>query len=58
MVFFSGMPNEAAGPVADSYTSSIRDIRVRGLPGGSRTVNYFRMIGEVDAYNTGRLDQP
>ncbi len=46
----------AAGPVADSYTSGIREIRVRGLPGGSRTVNYFRLLGEVDAYNTGRLE--
>lgn len=46
----------AAGPVADSYNDSTRSIRVRGLPGGSRTVNYFRTLGEIDAFNTQRLE--
>jgi iron complex outermembrane recepter protein len=46
----------AAGPVADLYNNSIRDIRVRGLPGGQRTVNFFRYLGEVDSYNVERID--
>jgi len=46
----------AAGPVADGYNDGTRQIRVRGLPGGSRTVNYFRTLGEIDSYNTQRLE--
>lgn len=46
----------AAGPVADSYNDATRTFRIRGLPGASRTVNYFRYFGEVDVYNTGRVE--
>ena len=46
----------AAGPVADSYNDTTRTFRIRGLPGASRTVNYFRYFGEVDIYNTGRVE--
>lgn len=46
----------AAGPVADSYNDSTRTFRIRGLPGASRTVNYFRYIGEGDIYNTDRVE--
>jgi outer membrane receptor protein involved in Fe transport len=46
----------AAGPVADSYNDTTRTFRIRGLPGAARTVNYFRYFGEVDIYNTGRVE--
>lgn len=46
----------AAGPVNDGYNNSTRAVRIRGLPGGSRTVNYFRRLGEVDIFNADRLD--
>jgi outer membrane receptor protein involved in Fe transport len=46
----------AAGPVADSYNDATRTFRIRGLPGASRTVNYFKYLGEVDIYNTGRVE--
>lgn len=46
----------AAGPVNDGYNNSARAVRIRGLPGGSRTVNYFRRLGEIDTFNADRLD--
>lgn len=46
-----------AGPVASLYNDTpAREIRIRGLPGGSRTVNYFKRLGEVDTYNAQRLE--
>ena len=38
----------AAGPVADGYNDSTRGIRIRGLPGGGRSINFFGAPGEVD----------
>ena len=46
----------AAGPVADGYNDSIRSIRIRGLPGGGRSINFFGAPGEVDLYMTERLE--
>jgi len=31
----------SAGPVADGFNDSIRSIRVRGLPGAGRSINFF-----------------
>ncbi len=39
-----------AGPVGDGYNDSIRGIRIRGLPGGGRSINFFGAPGEVDMY--------
>ncbi len=44
-----------AGPVGDGF-QNVRDIRIRGLPGGSRTVNYFRTLDEVDTYKAGGME--
>ena len=46
----------AAGPVADGYNDSIRSIRIRGLPGGGRSINFFGAPGEVDLYMTDRVE--
>ena len=46
----------AAGPVADGYNDSIRSIRIRGLPGGARSINFFDAPGEVDTYMTDRVE--
>ena len=46
----------AAGPVSDGYNDSIRSIRIRGLPGGGRSINFFNAPGEVDLYMTERLE--
>ncbi len=46
----------SAGPVADGYNDTVRSIRVRGLPGGGRSINFFRAPGEVDLYMTDRLE--
>ena len=46
----------AAGPVADGYNDSIRSIRIRGLPGGARSINFFDAPGEVDIYMTDRVE--
>lgn len=46
----------AAGPVADGYNDSIRGIRIRGLPGGGRSINFFGAPGEVDLYMTDRIE--
>lgn len=46
----------AAGPVADSYNDSVRSIRIRGLPGGGRSINFFGAPGEVDLYMTDRIE--
>jgi len=46
----------AAGPVADGYNDGFRSIRIRGLPGGGRSINFFNAPGEVDLYMTERLE--
>ena len=46
----------AAGPVADGYNDGIRSIRIRGLPGGGRSINFFGAPGEVDLYMTESLE--
>ncbi|MBC7369049.1 MAG: hypothetical protein H7343_19940 [Undibacterium sp.] len=46
----------AAGPVGDSYNDSTRSIRIRGLPGGGRSINFFGAPGEVDLYMADRLE--
>ncbi len=46
----------SAGPVADGYNDTIRSIRIRGLPGGGRSINFFGAPGEVDLYMTERLE--
>ncbi len=46
----------AAGPVADGYNDSTRGIRIRGLPGGGRSINFFGAPGEVDLYMTESLE--
>ncbi len=46
----------AAGPVADGYNDSTRGIRIRGLPGGGRSINFFGAPGEVDLYLTESLE--
>jgi outer membrane receptor protein involved in Fe transport len=46
----------AAGPVADGYNGGIRSIRVRGLPGATRAVNFFSYPDEVDTYMVDRLE--
>jgi outer membrane receptor protein involved in Fe transport len=46
----------SAGPVSDGYNDTIRSIRVRGLPGGGRSINFFPAPGEVDLYMTERLE--
>lgn len=46
----------AAGPVGDTSNDSTRSIRVRGLPGGSRSVNFFNALGEVDVYLIDRVE--
>ena len=45
-----------AGPVGDGYNDSIRSIRIRGLPGGGRSINFFGAPGEVDMYMTESLE--
>ncbi len=35
----------AAGPVADGYNDGFRSIRIRGLPGGGRSINFFNAPG-------------
>jgi outer membrane receptor for ferric coprogen and ferric-rhodotorulic acid len=35
----------AAGPVGDGYNDSTRSIRIRGLPGGGRSLNFFSAPG-------------
>ena len=46
----------AAGPVGDGYSDGIRNIRIRGLPGGGRSINFFGAPGEVDMYMTEGLE--
>lgn len=46
----------SAGPVADGYNDTVRSIRIRGLPGGSRSINFFGAPGEVDLYMTDRVE--
>jgi iron complex outermembrane receptor protein len=46
----------SAGPVGDGYNDSIRSIRVRGLPGAGRSINFFGAPGEVDTYIVDRID--
>jgi outer membrane receptor protein involved in Fe transport len=46
----------AAGPVADGYNDGIRSIRVRGLPGAGRSLNFFGAPGEIDAYMMDRIE--
>lgn len=46
----------AAGPVADGYNDGVRSIRIRGLPGGGRSINFFGAPGEVDLYMTESLE--
>jgi outer membrane receptor protein involved in Fe transport len=46
----------AAGPVGDGYNDGFRSIRIRGLPGGGRSINFFGAPGEVDLYMTERLE--
>jgi outer membrane receptor protein involved in Fe transport len=46
----------AAGPVGDGYSDGFRAIRIRGLPGGGRSINFFGAPGEVDLYMTERLE--
>jgi len=46
----------AAGPVADGYNDGFRSIRIRGLPGGGRSINFFSAPGEVDLYMTESLE--
>ena len=46
----------AAGPVGDSYSDSFRAIRIRGLPGGGRSINFFGAPGEVDLYMTDSIE--
>ena len=45
-----------AGPVGDGYNDGIRSIRIRGLPGGGRSINFFGAPGEVDMYMTEGLE--
>ena len=42
--------------MADGYNDSIRSIRVRGLPGAGRSINFFGAPGEVDTYIVDRID--
>ena len=46
----------AAGPVGDSYNNGVRSIRIRGLPGGGRSINFFGAQGEVDMYMTDSIE--
>ena len=46
----------AAGPVGDGYNDSIRSIRVRGLPGAGRSLNFFGAPGEIDVYMMDRIE--
>ena len=46
----------AAGPVGDGYNDSFRSIRIRGLPGGGRSLNFFGSSGEIDLYMTDRIE--
>ncbi len=46
----------AAGPVGDGYNDGIRSIRIRGLPGGGRSLNFFGAPGEIDTYMTDRIE--
>jgi outer membrane receptor protein involved in Fe transport len=46
----------AAGPVGDGYNDSVRSIRIRGLPGGGRSLNFFGAPGEIDTYMTDRIE--
>jgi iron complex outermembrane receptor protein len=46
----------SAGPVGDGYNDGIRGIRIRGLPGGGRSINFFGAPGEVDMYMTEGLE--
>ena len=46
----------AAGPVGDGYNDSTRSIRIRGLPGGGRSLNFFSAPGEIDLYLTESLE--
>ncbi len=46
----------AAGPVGDGYNDSTRAIRIRGLPGGGRSINFFGAPGEVDLYMAEGLE--
>jgi len=46
----------AAGPVGDGYNDSTRSIRIRGLPGGGRSLNFFGAPGEIDTYMTDRIE--
>lgn len=49
-----GRPN----PVGDTWTSDRgpQSIRIRGLPGGSRSINFFSTANEVDLYMAGGLE--
>jgi outer membrane receptor protein involved in Fe transport len=46
----------AAGPVGDGYNDGFRSIRIRGLPGGGRSINFFSAPGEVDLYMSESLE--
>ena len=48
----------SAGAVGSSYTAmggGPRSIRIRGLPGGGRSLNFFGAPGEVDLYMTDQI---
>ena len=42
--------------MADGYNDSTRSIRIRGLPGGGRSINFFGAPGEVDLYMSESLE--
>ena len=46
----------SGGPIGEGFNNGDPDIRIRGLPGGRRTRNYFSNLGEIDTYNKGRLE--
>lgn len=42
---------------AENYNQSFGNIRIRGLPGATRTQDYFGRLYESDLYNVERIDQ-
>lgn len=49
--------DNSANTNAESYNQSFGGIRIRGLPGATRTQNYIGNLYENDLYNVERIDQ-
>lgn len=49
--------DQSPGNNAENFNQTFGNIRIRGLPGATRTQDYFGRLYETDLYNVERIDQ-